>query len=139
MTRYPQTDRTVARRAVRAVVTGDMEEIERLYAQDVRVHRGRTPDPRGMSGVRERALTLAAALWDCSFHVVYSVQTGDVVVTRWAADRLHRGWSPGAAPPRGPKRVTGTSVMRISRGQVVDDWTHYEGLPQDEALMEPAG
>lgn len=133
-----QSEKTVARRAVRAVVTGDMDELERVFAQDVRLYSRGALDAPGISGVRERALMFAAALWDCSLHISYTVQTDDVVVTRWAAECLHKGWTATYDEPRQPVRVTGTSIMRIRHGQVVDDWTQYEGLRHGEVFMESA-
>lgn len=135
MNSNPRSEAAVARRAVRAVVTADMEEIERVYDRDVLVHNAGGPDATGIAEVRERALMFAGSLWECSLDFSHTSQNHDVVLTRWVA-----GCSSGTARSAGSGRaqhILGTSIMRVRDGRVVDDWTRYEILGSG-LQMEPA-
>ena len=134
---YAHDARDVARRALRAVVTGDMEQIERLYAADVRLCGRAGQGLPGLAGIRERALTFASSLWDSHLTVGYSVVSGEVVVTRWTVrgKKITRLLDHGGPSHR--VSIGGLTVSRIVGGKVVEDWSDFAGPgPADSAVAE---
>lgn len=121
------TAKVVAARAVRAVMTGDIDEIAQVYGHDVHLHHRDAPSTVGVSAVRERSLTFSSALWDCAVSVVFAMASDDVVVTRWSASAIQNGSLFGLRATRRPTRVEGITVMRVRAGRVVEEWTEYCG------------
>lgn len=129
----------IARRALRAVLAGDIDQIETLYAPDVRLHNKARLSPGGLAGVRERALQLTAGLWDATICFDYCVESGDMVAVRWSARGRTTGWGIGAGAPGRDAYLRGVSILRVRSGQVAEDWTEYGALEfADQRQPAPA-
>lgn len=60
---------------------------------------------------------------------------GDKVVVRWSATMTHRGGDLGVPATGKPVRITGTSIVRIQNGQVVEGWDNWDQM----AMLEQIG
>lgn len=128
-----------ARRALRAVVTGDIDAIEALYSVDVRLYNQCDQDAQRLAGIRERALLFASSLWNSTVTFGYCVQAGDVVVTSWEVEGLHKGWASIDTSPGHWAHLKGKSIMRIRDGRVVEDWSEFTSpVPDIDALTSEA-
>ena len=57
----------------------------------------------------------------------------DKVVLRWSASMTHTG--EGFGPPTGkPVRLTGITIVRIAKGQVVEGWDNWDQLGMLEQI-----
>lgn len=112
-----------------ALWNGDYRQAERAISPDFRVHAalldgsdgGALRGPEGLTGwIRQ----LRAPLPDLTFTVeVGPMVDGDLMGLRWVARASYAGGFPGAAAPPGtPVHFTGTDLLRVGDGQLVEYW-----------------
>lgn len=123
--RGPESGRLVAYHAVRAMITGDVATVERIYASTVVLHDSLSQSDRGLVAVRERALLFAGALWDATVSLHFCVSGDGLVTAHWSAQGTHAGVLLGVAPTMRPAVVNGVSVLRVEKGRVVEQWNEY--------------
>src|SRR5579872_3080859 len=61
--------------------------------------------------------------------------SGDKVVGRWSATMTHQGDGLGVPPTGKAVRITGITVVRIEKGQIVEGWDNWDQL----AMLEQIG
>ncbi len=105
---------------VRALVAGDVLTLQQLVHPDVCDHSAQPGQPPGWPGVRERAMTLCAAMPESEVAVDVLSATGDTVLARAELLALRR--EPGGAF-HGPTRLTVALVLRFADDLLVEMWT----------------
>jgi predicted ester cyclase len=104
---------------VRALVAGDILTLQRLVSTDVVDHSAQPGQPAGWPGVRERAMTLCAAMPESEISVDVLSAVGDTVLARAELTAAHREQS--AVPT--PHRLTVALVLRFADDLLVEMWT----------------
>jgi predicted ester cyclase len=104
---------------VRALVMGDVLTLQRLVSPDVVDHSAQPGQPAGWAGVRERAMTLCAAMPESEISVDVLSSVGDTVLARAELVAPHREQ---AAVPT-PHRLTVALVLRFADDLLIEMWT----------------
>ncbi len=78
--------------------------------------------------------TYRTAFPDLTFTIEDQIAEGDKVATRWTGTGTHQGPLMGI-PPTGKKvTITGTYVIRIVGGKIVEEWGNWDGLGMMQQL-----
>lgn len=72
---------------------------------------------------------------DVKFNVEDQIAEGDKVVTRISFTATHKGEFRGIAPTSKSVTATGTSIVKIVNGKIVEGWTDWDAL----GLMQQLG
>ena len=120
MTRH-RAQAALAEAVVRALAAGDVLTLQRLVAPNVVDHSSRPGQPAGFSGVRERAMTLCAAMPDADVTVDVLASDDDTVLARAGLTAVRRPTAPGADPTTA--RVTVVLVLRFTGDLLTELWT----------------
>lgn len=125
-----------AEAVVRALAEGDVLGLQHLVSPSVVDHSAQPGQPTGWPGVRERAMTLCAAMPGSDVRVDVLSAAGDTVLARAELTAVRLGATPGAV-------VTTTSLIVVLVLHFVDDlltdmWTS-SGLVLDRATGQIPG
>lgn len=104
---------------VRALVTGDVLELQHLVDPEVVDHSAAPEQPPGWAGLRERAMALCAAYPEPQVAVEVLCVDGDTAMCRVQLPGLPRG----AAGHTASGALILVFVLRFRDGQVVELWT----------------
>lgn len=117
---------------VRALAEGDVLALQPLVSPDVVDHAASPGTPAGWAGVRERAMTLCAAMPESDVQVdVLSLQ-GDSVLARAELTAVPRLTAPSVTPAT--TRLTLVLVLRFCDGLLTEMWTSAPDLALDLSL-----
>ena len=111
---------SLAEAVVRAMVAGDVLALQRMVSPDVLDHSAQPGQPPGWPGVRERAMTLCAAMPESEVSVDVLSASGDTVLARAELVALRRDLSAAATAPT---RLTVALVLRFTDDLLVEMWT----------------
>ena len=134
---------SLAEAVVRALVAGDVLTLQRLVSPDVLDHSAQPGQPAGWPGVRERAMTLCAAMPETEVSVDVLSATGDTVLARAELVAVRRDLTAAAAAPT---RLTVALVLRFADDLLVEMWTSADlvldrpvthVLPQQQVASAP--
>jgi hypothetical protein len=121
---------TLAEAAVHALLAGDVLALQPMVSPDV-VDRSAEPgQPDGWRGLRERAMTLCAALPDGDVTVDVLRVEGDTVLARAVITAVRRVTGPEPVEPA--RHLTAAIVLRFDGSLLVELWTS-----SDLAVEEP--
>jgi hypothetical protein len=110
---------SLAEAVVRALVAGDVLALQRMVHPDVLDHSAQPGQPAGWPGVRERAMTLCAAMPESEVSVDVLSASGDTVLARAELVALRRDLTAKTAP----SRLTVALVLRFADDLLVEMWT----------------
>ena len=119
---------------------------ETIISENNRVHAamiggGDGSDVSGVAGM----VDFVTATRSVSADLVFSVQVGplvdgDHVVVRWVATGHYGGGMPGAGAPAGTEvTLTGTDILRVADGKIVEYWLNADTLSLMTQLQVGAG
>ena len=111
---------SLADAVVRALVAGDVLTLQRMVSPDVLDHSAQPGQPPGWPGVRERAMTLCAAMPESEVNVDVLSASGDTVLARAELVALRRDLTAAATAP---SRLTVALVLRFVDDLLVEMWT----------------
>jgi len=111
---------TLAEAVVRALVAGDVLALQRMVHPDVLDHSAQPGQPAGWPGVRERAMTLCAAMPESEVSVDVLSASGDTVLARADLVALRRDLT---AATTMPSRLTVALVLRFADDLLIEMWT----------------
>lgn len=130
---------SLAESVVRALVSGDVLTLQRLVAPGVVDHSARPGQPHGWAGVRERAMTLCAAMPESDVTVDVLSTAGDTVLARAEVLAVRRDVPAGVATT--PTRLLVALVLRFADDLLVEMWTSADLVldrPSDQSGSIPA-
>jgi len=104
----------LAEAVVRTLAEGDVLALQPLVSPAVVDHSAQPGQPVGWPGVRERAMTLCAAMPGSDVNVDVLTTAGNTVLARAEMTALHLGATPGATP-------TTTNLIVVLVMRFVDD------------------
>lgn len=111
---------SLAEAVVRALVAGDVLTLQRLVSPDVLDHSAQPGQPPGWPGVRERAMTLCAAMPESEVSVDVLSTIGDTVLARAELVAKRRDLTAASAAPT---RLIVAMVLKFSGELLVQMWT----------------
>jgi hypothetical protein len=125
----------LAEAVVHALLAGDVLALHPMVSADVVDHSAEPGQPAGWRGLRERVMTLCAALPDGDVAVdVLSVE-GDTVLARAVLTAVRRGAGPEPAEVVRPLIVA--LVLRFGHGLLAELWTS-DDLAADAPGLQPS-
>jgi hypothetical protein len=127
---------SLAEAVVRALVAGDVLTLQRLVSPDVLDHSAQPGQPAGWPGVRERAMTLCAAMPESEVVVDVLSTIGDTVLARAELVAKRRDLTATAATPT---RLTVALVLKFADELLVEMWTSADLVldrPVTHVLLE---
>ena len=111
---------SLAEAVVHALLTGDVLILQRLVSPDVVDHSAQSGQPTGWAGLRERSMTLCAAMPEGEVTVDILGSVEDTVLARAELVAVRRD----AGAPVGPSsRVTVALVLRFQGELLSEMWT----------------
>jgi steroid delta-isomerase-like uncharacterized protein len=129
-------NKAIARGALEAFGSGDVDRLEELIAPDVVDHDPYNPfASEGLEGVKKGVNMYREAFPDLQFTIEDQIAEGDKVATRWTGTGTHQGELMGAAPTGKSATVTGIAIDRIEGGKIVETWGNWDTL----AMMQNVG
>jgi steroid delta-isomerase-like uncharacterized protein len=132
----------VVRRLIEEPWRGNVDIIDELVAPNYVAHDASEPEPiRGPEGVKANIRTYMAGVPDGQITVDHQIAEGSTVATRWTGRGTQTGEVAGIAATGKQVTVTGLTISRVERGQVVEEWTVWDTLGmlvQLGAVPEPA-
>lgn len=111
---------SLAESVVHALLTGDVLTLQRLVSPDVVDHSAQAGQPTGWAGLRERSMTLCAAMPEGEVTVDILSSVEDTVLARAELVAVRRD----TGVPVGPStRVTVALVLRFQGDLLSEMWT----------------
>jgi predicted ester cyclase len=110
---------------------GREEAIDRIAAPDAIVH-GLSgpggPPMRGMSEFKKVFHTFREALGDLEVAVEQTVVQGDTCAAYCRVKGRHIGHALGGPPTGNPVEFTGTTIVKVRDGRIVEGWNSFDFL-----------
>ena len=123
--------------------SGDYAVAERLIATDAVFHDfedSPTPLPQGLAGVKVVYKGFQVGFPDIRMDVDDMIAEGDQVVARWTVKGRHTGPFQGIPPTHKTIDFTGTTIVRIADGKIVEGWQNMDVFKGMQQLgIVPAG
>jgi steroid delta-isomerase-like uncharacterized protein len=82
----------------------------------------------GLGQFEQFARTLQGAFPDLRVAIDFAFEQDDKVVARWTARMQHTGNFLGIAPSGRQAVVTGTTIVKIANGKIVEGWDNWDQL-----------
>jgi hypothetical protein len=129
---------TLAEAAIHALLAGDVLALQPMVSPDVVDHAAEPGQPEGWRGLRERVMTLCAALPDGDVTVDVLRMEGDTVLARAVITAVRRVAGPEPVEPARP--LTVAIVLRFDEeGLLSELWTSsdlaVEGPPEQVSRL----
>jgi steroid delta-isomerase-like uncharacterized protein len=115
---------------------GKIQTVHDLLSPDA-VGRGQTITQSEIHGPKDFVpfvQQIRAAFPDIHVEIEDAFGAGDKVVARWSATMTHRGDHLGLPATGKQVRITGTTIARIRKGQVVEGWDNWDQLGMLEQI-----
>ena len=85
-------------------------------------------------GIKQLMMAFRSSFPDLHFEAQEVIPAENTVVVRWAATGTHKGELLGIAPTGKPVNIMGTSIYRLSGGQMVDEYTIWDSMGMMQQL-----
>lgn len=125
----------VAQLIIEALNAGDLDTAETYIAPEAVNHAAPAGTPPGVKAFRAGWEALRAAFPDFHFVIEQSVESGDMVCSRYTDLGTHKGDFAGLPASGRRMEVLGLDMIRVRDGLVVEHWT----LLDVPALMQQLG
>jgi steroid delta-isomerase-like uncharacterized protein len=135
-----EENKAVARRFFEEIWNeGDVAKVDEILAPD---YMGQAPPEtmQGREGYRQLVSKYKGALPDLQFTIDDMVAERDLVTIRWSNNWTHQGELEGMAATGVKGETTGTTMLKIADGKVVNEWSNWDALgfmQQVGAIPEP--
>ena len=126
-----EENKTVARRFIEALSTGDVAALDELVAEDCEIV-GRLESGRGREVFRRVIATLHTAFPDLHTTIEELIAEGDSVVVRLTERGTHRGAFVGISPTGKSVTWSGVDILEVHNGRITKRW----GLRDRLELLE---
>jgi steroid delta-isomerase-like uncharacterized protein len=119
---------------------GNLTAVDEIVAPDYSNYDPAGPMPEsGREGLKKHVTAYRAALPDLTFTVEDIMADANKVIVRWTARGTQKGPLLGIPPTGKETTVSGTSVIRIARGKVAEQWVIWDtlGMMQQLGVISP--
>lgn len=130
-----EENKRIVRRFVDALNTEDLDALADLIAADAIDHTPLPGQAPGFEGMKQALRIFTTAFPDLQLGVADLVAEGDRVVLRGTTSGTHRGEFLGIPPTGRRVWVTGTAIIRLAGGKMVERW----GITDDVTMMQQLG
>ena len=139
-----ENNKAVVRKYLEAYNKGNLSVVDETYSPDILKHwvQHGMPDERGLDAKKATPARLRRAFPD-DLHLTADamIAEGDMVAVRWTFTGTHRGElaTPfGTLPPTGNHvKVQGITILRLSHGKIVEEWSCSDRLGRWEQMGGP--
>lgn len=133
------SNREATQRIWEIIDSGDLEDLNEVLAEDVRLRVPGQDETYGIEGYREYIRTYKHAFPDSSVDVHDMFVDDDVVVTHFTWRATHEGEFEGIDPTGERVETEGMTINRFEDGKSVEDLNYWDNLEFFEQLgvMEP--
>jgi steroid delta-isomerase-like uncharacterized protein len=107
---------------------GNFELAEEVFAPDMVSHNAPPGAASGFEGWKQGAMMLRSAFPDSKNTIEDMLAEGDRVAWRWSSTGTHQGPFFGVPPTGKQVSVTGTNIVRIAEGRIVELWQSWDAL-----------
>ncbi len=115
---------------------GRVEVVDELLSAQCRFHDPVFPTlTSGAENFKQHIRTCRSAFPDLKLTIEDMIAERDEVVVHWTAHGTHRGPFLGMQPTEKSATVSGTTINRIEKGKIVEQWADWNLL----SLMEQLG
>jgi steroid delta-isomerase-like uncharacterized protein len=115
---------------------GRMEVVDELVSTECRFHDPVFPSlTSGAENFKQHISTCRSAFPDLNFTIEDTIAERNEVVLHWTARGTHRGPFLGMAATEKSATVSGTTICRIEKGRIIEQWVDWNLL----TLMEQLG
>jgi steroid delta-isomerase-like uncharacterized protein len=112
---------------------GRRDAVEEMLSPDAVVHDGPV-DSRGPAGFYAFYDRMHAAFSDVRIKPDITLVEGDLVCIRWTATMKHTGDGLGMPATGKAVQITGTSIIRVAGGKLVEGWQNWDMLGMIEQI-----
>lgn len=121
---------------------GNLQVIDELIAPDAVDHStvgGKEKSELGGESFKQIITMFRAAIPDIKLTIEDEIFAGDKVVHRWNLEGTNTGPLMGIPPTNKKVRFTGTTIVRMRDGKIVERWTNVDelGLLQQLGVVPP--
>lgn len=115
---------------------GQLDVVNELMSPRCRFHDPVFPSLKeGAENFKQHIQTCKSGFPDLNFKIEDTIAERNEVVLHWSARGTHRGTFLGMAATNKPGNVSGTSILRMENGKIVEHWSDWNLL----TLMEQLG
>jgi steroid delta-isomerase-like uncharacterized protein len=115
---------------------GDMSKIGELVSRDCRYHDPVFPSfTSGLEDLKQHISNCRGGFPDLRFTIDDMIAERHEVVLHWTAHGSHKGQFLGMAPTNKSATVTGTSIYKLEKDKIVEQWSDWNLL----SLLEQLG
>jgi steroid delta-isomerase-like uncharacterized protein len=125
----------VVRRLIDALNAGDFDRAEKYIAPDAVNHAAPPGTKPGVTGFRSAWEALRSGFPDFRFTIEHSVESGDVVASRYRNRGTQKGEFMGLPATGRSFQALGLDMVRVRDGQVVEHWALFD-LAQMRAQLQ---
>ena len=123
----PEPAKDVVRRLYREIWSeGKLAAADELCASGFVGHAPGRLDFQGTGALKELVTSFRTAFPDLEVSVVAQFGEGEAVVTEHMMRGTHQGAFMGVPPTRKRIDFSGTTIMHVSNGQIVDTWYEWD-------------
>jgi steroid delta-isomerase-like uncharacterized protein len=124
----PETNKTIARREIEGFESqGNPAVADEVLSDDYRLHYPGFPT-LDREGHKQVIAAFHVAFPDLQIQVEAQVAEGDRVASHFVMQGTHQGPFQGIAPTGKTVAVTGTNLMRLQDGKIVELWGHLDSI-----------
>lgn len=106
---------------------GKFELADQVYAPTAVIHDPGAPGlPTGPQAIKELAKLYRDAFPDCKYVINDIIVENDLACVRWTATGTHKGNLMGIPPTGKFGTVTGLSLIRFEKDQVMEVWAQWD-------------
>jgi steroid delta-isomerase-like uncharacterized protein len=114
---------------------GRLNVVDEVMSPRCRFHDPVFPSLKeGVENFKQHMQTCRAGFPDLHFTIEATIAEGNEVVLHWSARGTHRGTFLGMSPTNKTGNVSGTSIIRIEKGKIVEHWSDWNLLTLLEQL-----
>jgi steroid delta-isomerase-like uncharacterized protein len=115
---------------------GRLDVVDELMSSGCRFHDPVFPSlTNGTENYKQHVQRCRSGFPDLTFTIEDTIEEHNEVVLHWKARGTHRGEFLGMPATNKTATVSGTSIMRLERGKIVEQWSDWNVL----TLMEQLG
>lgn len=119
---------------------GDLAAVPELIAGHCRFHDPVFPHMvAGVQSMQHHIERSRRAFPDLRFKIDETIAERDEVVVHWTASGTHQGEFLGIAPTHREARVAGTSIFRVEKGKITEQWINWDLMSLMQQLGTVAG
>ena len=129
-----EQNKAIMRQVYENLKAHNLDALVEVFAPNFVEHNTPPGQDPGVEGVKQQLSMLFAAFPDVQFTIEDLIAEGDKVVARGRLTGTHQGEFMGIPATGKPVSQTGTQIVRIAKGKVVESWLEVDNLGMMQQL-----